>query len=261
MQVMKLNLPIIIIVLICTGWLFFSSEVTEAIPVTDGLVSYWSGDGVTVDAQSGNDGTLMNGATFSDGKVGQAFSFDGVDDYVNINYHDSLNLISNFTIVFWAKRTDLNEAGYIITKGGYGTPGGWGVHWRNDKITFFTGGESRQDSNNVYTDIDWVHVAVAVNSNTVDFYRDGVGAGSIQASLSSNSVDIKLGTRNSGQRHTHFFDGLIDEVAIYDRVLLDTEIQTIYSDGQTPEPTTILLIGCGLCGLLGLVIRQRQKVK
>src|SRR4051812_4369987 len=50
-----------------------------------GLVSWWPGDGNANDiVGSNNNGTLENGATFSSGEVEQAFSFDGVDDYVVI---------------------------------------------------------------------------------------------------------------------------------------------------------------------------------
>ena len=49
-----------------------------------GLVSWWPGDGHADDVAGGNHGTLLNGATFAPGVVGQAFSFDGVDGYVEI---------------------------------------------------------------------------------------------------------------------------------------------------------------------------------
>lgn len=47
-----------------------------------GMVSWWSGDGHANDIQGANHGTLKNGTTFAPGKVAQAFSFDGADDYV-----------------------------------------------------------------------------------------------------------------------------------------------------------------------------------
>src|SRR5262249_51337935 len=48
-----------------------------------GMVAWWPGDGNTNDIKSNNNGALQNGATFAAGKVGQAFSFDGVDDFVS----------------------------------------------------------------------------------------------------------------------------------------------------------------------------------
>ena len=48
------------------------------------LVSWWHAEGNANDSADGNNGTLQNGATFGTGRSGQAFSFDGVDDYVNV---------------------------------------------------------------------------------------------------------------------------------------------------------------------------------
>jgi hypothetical protein len=46
------------------------------------MVSWWPADGTANDIQGSNNGTLQNGATFAPGMVGQAFSFDGIDDYM-----------------------------------------------------------------------------------------------------------------------------------------------------------------------------------
>ncbi len=56
-----------------------------------GLVSWWPGDGHANDIVGGNHATLENGATFASGKVGQAFSLDGVDDFVNVPDNEQLN--------------------------------------------------------------------------------------------------------------------------------------------------------------------------
>ena len=44
------------------------------------MVSWWSGDGHPFDLVGANNGTMMNGATYATGRVGRAFSFDGVND-------------------------------------------------------------------------------------------------------------------------------------------------------------------------------------
>ena len=56
-----------------------------------GLVTWWNGDGNANDIVGANNGTLINGTSFAPGKVGQAFSLDGVDDYVEIPHSESLN--------------------------------------------------------------------------------------------------------------------------------------------------------------------------
>ncbi len=47
-----------------------------------GMVSWWPGDKNASDIIGPNDGRLKNGTKFAPGMVNEAFSFDGVDDYV-----------------------------------------------------------------------------------------------------------------------------------------------------------------------------------
>ena len=77
-------------------------------PCTDGqaagdLVSYWRADGTACDAADSNHGTPTDGAGFAPGNVGQAFSFDGVNDYVTVPDDTSLRLGKNQTIKAWYK--------------------------------------------------------------------------------------------------------------------------------------------------------------
>jgi hypothetical protein len=86
-------------------------------PIPAGLVSWWSGDGTANDIQNLNNGTLQNGATFASGKVGQAFSFDGVDDNVVVPDAPSLNPVNAVTLDAWVYYTgQQNVDAYILNK-------------------------------------------------------------------------------------------------------------------------------------------------
>ncbi len=50
-----------------------------------GLVGWWPGDGNANDILGDNSGTPFGGISFAPGKVGDAFSFDGIDDHVKIS--------------------------------------------------------------------------------------------------------------------------------------------------------------------------------
>jgi len=72
-------------------------------PPPGDLVSWWPGDGNAQDIQGTNDGTL-EGATFVTGKVGEAFSFDGVDDSFSADGSGTLNITGDqVTIDAWIK--------------------------------------------------------------------------------------------------------------------------------------------------------------
>src|SRR5689334_3178680 len=86
-----------------------------------GMVSWWPGDGNANDIQGSNNGTLQNGATFAAGKVGQSFSFDGVDDFVNIPDAPSLDLLTAGTVSVWAYLNGASNGKALIAKGNFFT--------------------------------------------------------------------------------------------------------------------------------------------
>ena len=55
--------------------------VTPCDPVPSGIVAWWRGEDNALDSVGGNNGTLMNGTSFTSGEVGTAFSFNGVNNY------------------------------------------------------------------------------------------------------------------------------------------------------------------------------------
>src|SRR5262245_1572545 len=97
---------------------FTQSGAQTCVQPPSGLVSWWPGDGTADDIADNNDGTLAGGATFASGRVGQAFSFDGVDDYVLVP--DSPNLDFNptsfVTVDAWVFRTSTASVQHILGK-------------------------------------------------------------------------------------------------------------------------------------------------
>ena len=75
----------------------------QPVELPAGMVSWWSADGHAMDIVDGNDGALQNGATFADGKVGHAFSLDGVDDRVVVPHSGDLNINGAVTLDAWIK--------------------------------------------------------------------------------------------------------------------------------------------------------------
>ena len=81
-----------------------------------GLVNWWPGDGSANDIVGGNNGTLQNGATFAAGFVGQAFSFDGVDDTVDIPAGALPNVPASgqFSVELWMNPASAQHAALRI---------------------------------------------------------------------------------------------------------------------------------------------------
>ena len=203
---------------------------------TASLVSRWTGDGDANDIIDGNDGTLQNGATFASGVVGQAFSFDGIDDWVLASATNIDNL-QQVTIEAWVKHNSL-PSGQIER---YVTISGSIAVLRHD-------GENGPRQLHFYMKIDGVlhhvrangvlqtgvfhHVAGTYDGSVMRLYLDGTEIGSLAI---SGTVDTGGGWVELGADAEESFDGLLDEISIYNHALNASEIQAIFHAGSKQQ--------------------------
>src|SRR2546430_12461166 len=80
-------------------------------PVPSGLMGWWPGEGNALDRGGPDNGTIIGGAGFVPGLVGQAFSFNGSGQAVDVGNPASLQ-IQDFTIEAWVRRDDPNIASH-----------------------------------------------------------------------------------------------------------------------------------------------------
>ncbi len=215
----------------------YKTNVSSTGSLTSGLVGYWTFDGADVSGTtatdrsgSGDNGTLVNGPTVVQGKVGQALNFDGVDDKVTTG-----SIITNdiFTYSAWIKWA---TGGLTII----GSSADSAIQFRVNlmKIELLNSGAlSVGTSTGTITAGVWTHVAVTNDaSGNFTFYINGVNAGGSGTNLLNyGNNPITIGSRNGS---AEFFNGAIDEVRIYNRALAATEIQSLYATGQSDEVNT-----------------------
>jgi hypothetical protein len=116
-------------------------------PAPAGMVSWWKAEGNADDSQDDNHGTLQGGATFAPGKVGQAFSFDGNNQYVLIAdpVPANLQIQNEITLDAWIYVTsypDSNSLGLIVGSQYDVTQSGATIFWMAGRIR--TGKRRRQ---------------------------------------------------------------------------------------------------------------------
>jgi len=210
----------------------------------DNIQAIYHLDGNVQDSANANHGTV-NGATLVsslDG-FGQAYSFDGEDD--NINIGDRQLVANDMTISLWVRPDTLHQ-GYLVSK--YSSNGqeyavyfdGPGNDYRlivgNADGTSFSGADV---SNSLSADFpvgDWTNLFVTRSRSDVHFYVDGVEktvvpavAGSVGTNdFADTDSSLMIGDRSDGGRA---FDGSIDEVAIWNRALASQEIVQIVDSG------------------------------
>ena len=228
----------------------------ETIP--EGMVSYWrfdEGSGtIAGDSVIGNDGSIgpapSTGPTWITGKLGDALNFDGIDDHVHIPASASLDLGGPLAMELWFYLTeypsDYDSLIWIETNSGGYHRGIWGHSSHN--LYFQPGGSygTAWVSDIEYSLNQWTHIATNIyqqGSDIVqDIYINGVLATShtySSASLWSNAGHCRIGDDSMGR----YTDGMIDEVAIWNRALTSNEILQHYNNGNgieiTPDSSTI----------------------
>ena len=213
-------------------------------------VAWWRGEGDARDGVGPHDGTLMGGASFAPGRVGQAFRLDGVDDFVRVAHAPELNLKGSLSIVAWIFPTQ-DEYQVIVSKFPTTPPGtdpreymlltelGLKLNFRiSDDASF----HNFWSPVNVLTLNAWNHVAGVYDqaTGTRRIYVNGREVAKRQdpsITLSSGSADVTLGAWLIGPHikdglfkdTSDLFKGLIDEVSIHNRALTEIEIQRLYS--------------------------------
>jgi hypothetical protein len=220
------------------------------VPPPLGLVGWWRGEGNCLDQAGGNNGVLQNGASFASGEIGQAFTFDGVNDYVKIPRTPILDVGYQVTIDLWMK-ADLSSpigsriAG-LVGSDFFGmeistAPAGVFLFISTDNGEHFPTTADSSGQGAIFPAGEWHHVAGTYDGTNMQFYLDGqpygnprLVSGAISPMLSSSFVTLGSEdgrTSSPSCIGTRYFSGLIDEVDIFNRALSASEIAAIYAAG------------------------------
>jgi hypothetical protein len=234
--------------LLAPGFLTKSGEAPQAtscITPPAGILSWWSGDGHPFDLVSDNDGTLLNGASYSVGMVGRAFDLDGVDDTVSIPNSLSLQALGNaFSIEAWVKPESLpsSDAYYdlgIVVREDYAS--GFALATKGNAFVMWIGpgsGTGLIASSYPISANRWYHVVGTYDGALAKIYVNGQLQGTQAATIVHHDTVFTIGSSRGVER---FFPGQIDEVSLYDRVLTDEEISTLAGDCSSGALTDMVL--------------------
>ena len=232
----------------------FSGHAPPGVP---GLVSWWPGAN-TMDVAGPNDGVLVNGATIGTGRIGPGFRFDGVDDYVMVPQHPSLDLGAQGSLVFWMRADPGNPlkcnphcqglvtTDYFLVEISPSGPDG-GINFvvatttGSDPVFAHTS-DANGNAGAQVTPGEWHHVAGTYDGTKLQLYIDGQAWGNprfttgIIVPMAPGSF-LAIGSEDGRDGPgvcpgcIRRFHGDIDEVAIYDRALTAAEVNGLYRRG------------------------------
>ncbi|MDQ3812985.1 MAG: LamG domain-containing protein, partial [Armatimonadota bacterium] len=200
-------------------------------PAPQGLVGWWRGDGNTNDVLSDNSANLHGGAALADGKVGQAFHFDGQDDFAQVARISGLTPGNPpHTVETWIKVAALPKGRAWLLLLGKGGVGSLAEHWILTPTGALHIGAWNGGSVSVASIAPgvWRHVASVFDGRTLQVYVDGVPVGSTAATFNLQGISLAIAKRQVGLQDEEDFNGAVDELSIYNRALTADEIQAIY---------------------------------
>ena len=191
-----------------------------------GLVSWWTADDTASDLMQRNNATLASGTTYAQGVVGQAFSFDGVDDRVQLPDSESLKLTESLSIEGWiyvnALTSSTNFETILFRGDSRGGLDPYDLHVNPNGDLHF-GISSLTAAAAVETPIPigrFIHVAATLDDATgaMKLYVDGALATQTITSVRpfgdlDPTMNPGIGIGSANSTYNVPFDGLIDELS------------------------------------------------
>jgi len=245
------RLKVLCISLIVISLVFVGQSFAKIAPKN--IMGVWlfnegKGDEAKDSSKNSNDGVFVGEPEWVVGKEGKALEFDGTDDYLDCGNDESLQ-ITDGTVAAWFKASD-NMSTYRVIVSDEHDPGTGTIVWSYRIImtqgtgvlyTDFTI-NNRASSSNVSTNVatndnSWHHVAIVRDDGAKSFkiYLDGIEKNSTTyAGTIDNSTNRTfIGASGSwGGADFHYpFDGIIDDVGIFNVPLTEDEINSIMNNG------------------------------
>ena len=227
--------------------------------LSNGLIAEWKldeGSGTAVsDPISGSTGIFVGNPKWTSGKLGSALDFNGLDSRVQVTSQATLNNLNAMTISAWV----------------YVRPGGRRIMTKGDTrpVRFYLAApvDPTVNSNSIQFGAGydggigtwstatgtisynaWHQVTVTyTHGNTANvpiIYIDGISQAAVQTQAPSgnpvlDNTSLYFGDRGDG---VPWFDGLIDEVRIYNRILNPSEVGALYTADTTPPPNIVVIM-------------------
>lgn len=223
----------------------------NSLDISSNLVGYWPLDGSVNDVTaSANNGQFFSEsyATLADGTSYAAqYDTSGASRYIEIPDNTSYDFVGDrLSISFWYNTTTLPEVGQRailfqqfdgVVDNNISLNSSGGVRWAIDD------GTSQYIINSgAVLSTGWHLVSVTKDTSNLALYVDGAlrfNTGISSLGSLNSSAPITLGAASAG---LNGFQGLQDDVRIYNRSLSSVDIQELYSTNLPPDPAYTITV-------------------
>ncbi len=205
--------------------------ITPVQPGPASLVGHWSLDGNVQDSSGmGNHGTVNGSPTYALGRIGQAMTFDGFDDYVAIDGVTGSITNDDITLAGWVKTADTGNVYWLSCNGPAGSTANvvlFGI--LSGQVAIYDTNAAEGRSSTLVNDSEWHHLAYSRSGSTGSIYIDG----NLEKTHTANFTFTDPGNRWSIAQEwddatpSNFLAGTVDDVRIYDVGLSYAEIAAL----------------------------------
>jgi hypothetical protein len=220
-----------------------------AVALPANVVSWWTANSTAADAMGLNNATLYN-VTYSTGEVGKAFNFNGTNGWAALGDPSSLAFTASMTIEGWIKVNGYPSYpqynfGSIMFRGddrGGLDPYQLDVAPNGDLQFGICGTSTSAGIEAPIATGQWIHVAATLDDATglMTLYENGaVVAQTTTTARPFGALDptqepgVGIGNSNALDNYNVPFNGLIDELTVYNRALTSGEVLGIYKAGSS----------------------------
>jgi len=231
---------------------------SKAQVITDGLVSYWTLDAADIegdtvkDVWGANHGVMEGKVKVVEGKINQGLEFDGSTSFVDCGGDESLDLTDAVTIEIWMNPNTVGEggpnAGPVCKADAAVSPWNWQLRYNSPGgfmgFQFNAGGSKWISVQQKLEPEQWYHITGTYDGVDAICYLDTVETERISMPpIASGAGNFYIGQDG----WVNVFDGVVDEVRIYNRALSESEIQNNYTTTSqlAVEPANGLAIAWG----------------
>jgi hypothetical protein len=204
-----------------------------------GLFANYKFDGDANDVSGkGNNGTLINGPTFTTDRFGQpnkAINFDGIDDHVSVPNNNTLSGFNEITMSAWVNHNQTTGTlGAIIAK--------WYQSIQDNYLMVLAGGTNKFgaytnnergisfESPNSIPINTWNHLVFTHDSSGDKLFFNGylVASNTVSGTIIYSPQNLLIGADSNLGTLWRFFKGKVDDVRLYNRALSRLEVQQLY---------------------------------
>lgn len=202
------------------------------------IVGIWlfdegKGEKATDSSSNGNHAVFTGKPKWVGGKFGSGLDFNGKTDYLAAPDSKSLNIINSITIVAWIKGNAYPAANHVLRKiADAGTAAIYMLRIQPETLRIYIGTVDKQVNmagNTILKPGKWYHVAMTYDGKKIIAYLDGKVDGSLDAN--GKIVESRGELRIGRGEPAGYFNGVIDEVGLFNKALTEGEIKSIMIDG------------------------------